>query len=224
LAPERLAPSGSVDVAPGPRPRTARPGASGRWTRVVVALAVLGGALLLNDLYIFESVVIPSSSMEPAILPTERIFLSRFPRRAVHRFDVVVIKSPRFRERIAKRVIALPGERVRLENSWRAFINDTSLSYSDEDATHQRTEAGDHVIRLVRTPNGPFATQFGRNDLQLGADEYFVLGDNRLASDDSRAIGPVRREDIEGPLGTVWYSYDIERHRLRTERLLQTVR
>jgi signal peptidase I len=161
--------------------------------------------------------------MRPAILPNERIFLSRFPHRTIRRFDVVVIKSPTFGQRIAKRVIALPGERVRLEQSWRVLINDTSLSYSDENERHERTEAGDHLIRLVRNPNSLSETQFGRNDLQLGADEYFVLGDNRLASDDSRSIGPVRREHIQGPLGMVWYSYDIQRRRLRTERLLQTV-
>jgi signal peptidase I len=194
------------------------------WKRAAIALAIGGAAWLINDTWFFESVVIPSSSMVPAILPNERIFLARFPPPAIRRFDIVVIKSRNYGERIAKRVMAVPGERVRLEASWRVFINGESLTYSDENAAHERIEAGDHAIRTVQSASASFATQFAAHDLVLGPDEYFVLGDNRLASEDSRAIGPVTRAEIQGTLGIVWYSYDCEHHRWRVARLLHALR
>lgn len=219
-----------LQLTPGPRPLSRRSGAPAvtfgtlppAWTKALVVFAIVGGALLFNDLYVFESVVIPSSSMEPTILPNERLVLSRFPH-TIRRFDVVVIESPRLGVRIAKRVIGLPGERVRLEDSWRVFLNDTALTYSDEAANHVRMEAGHHLIEVMRGVREPFETQFGGTDVQLGPDEYYVLGDNRLASDDSRAIGPVRRREIQGTLGRVWYSYDVARNRVRSERLLRQV-
>ena len=194
------------------------------WNRAAIALAIGGAAWLVNDTWFFESVVIPSSSMVPAILPNERIFLRRFPSPAIRRFDIVVIKRRSYRERIAKRVMALPGERVRLEASWRVFINGESLTYSEENAAHERIEAADHTIRTAQSASASRATQFGSRDLLLGPDEYFVLGDNRLASEDSRAIGPVTRAEIQGTLGTVWYSYDREDHHWRTARLLHALR
>jgi signal peptidase I len=180
--------------------------------------------LLINDLFFFESVLIPSSSMRPTILPNERIFLQKFGFRTLNRFDVVVVGSKKLGKRLAKRVIALPGDRVRIEGSWKVFINDECLDYSEENAVHQRIEAGDHTIQVLKDQKPSFEARFGGHNLILGPDEYFVLGDNRLASDDSRFIGPVKRHEIEGKLGTVWYSYDFQQHRLRTERLLRSVR
>lgn len=182
--------------------------------KILLVAAVLGGAWLLTDRYAYESVVIPTGSMEPAILPHERVLLCRLCP-TIHRFDVVVIESGRFGVRIAKRVIGLPGERVRLEDSWRVFINNTSLAYSDEGANHQRLEAGHHLIQIQPGRSAPFETRFGTRDLQLGPDEYYVLGDNRLASDDSRSIGPVQRREIQGVLTTIWWSYGRRDHRLR---------
>lgn len=231
MVPELVARDVTVEPIPGPRLRTPQPGAPAvtfdgwprRWNRLLVTLGVIGGLVLLNDLYVFESVVIPTSSMEPAILPHEHAILSHLSR-GIHRFDVVVIESPKFGVRMAKRVIALPGERVRLEDSWKVFVNDTPLDYSAETAEHQRREAGNHLIHLVPGSAGPFETRFARRDLRLGPNEYFVLGDNRLASDDSRSFGPVTRADIQGTLSAVWYSYDPVNRRLRTERMLRSVR
>ena len=146
-----------------------------KWPLTVIAVAFV--LLALNDVFVYESVLIPSTSMEPAILPNERLFLAKLPYRTIRRSDVVVINSRRLKERIAKRVIGLPGERVRS----------------------------------------------GAREIQLGPDEYFVLGDNRLASRDSRVIGPITRAEIEGKLEMVWYSFDLEHGRLRWDRIFHRV-
>ena len=192
--------------------------------QAVAAFLVAGALLLFSDHFVVESVVVPSSSMEPTILPNERVFLSRLPGRAIGRFDVVVVDSRALGRRIAKRVVALPGERVRLEASWKVFVNGTPLDYSEVAADHTRVEAGDHAVRLAGGPNPTPPTEFGGEDLLLGPDEYYVLGDNRFASVDSRVIGPVKRGEIQGRLGLVWYSFDLQQHRVRTERLARLVR
>jgi signal peptidase I len=190
------------------------------WKQAAVAVVTAGALLVLNDMFIFESVVIPSASMRPAILPNERVFLTRFPPAPIERFAVVVVDSRKLGARVAKRVIGLPGDRIRVEDAWKVFVNGQPLDYSDENLAHERIEAGDHAIRVVEGANVSFETPFARADLTLGPGEYFVLGDNRLASDDSRSFGPVTRDEIQGTLGTIWYSFDPDLHRLRTERLL----
>ena len=189
--------------------------------QAAAAFAIALALLVFNDLFVFESLVVPTSSMQPAIQPNERIILNHLSFGPLHRFDVAVIRERGTGKRIVKRIIGLPGERVRLEGGWKVFINDQPIGYSDQMINGQRMEAGNHLIQLFGSDVPP--TRFGRDDLLLGADEYFVLGDNRLASSDSRVIGPVKREDIEGTVSFVWYSFDLVQHRLRTERLMHWI-
>ena len=187
-------------------------------------MVVAAGLLLVNDAFLFESVVVPSSSMRPTILPNERIFLQKFPARAVRRFDVVVADPPALLgRRVAKRVVGLPGDRIRIDGTWRVLINGQPLAYSDEQDGHLRTEAGHHTVGTGEAVGPPSPTSFGRDELLLGADDYFLLGDNRGDSQDSRVFGPVGAAHLQGTLGTVWYSYDMRLHEWRPDRLLHGV-
>ncbi len=188
-----------------------------------LAFLVAAALLWLNNRFLYESVWVISSSMRPTLLKNERVYLKRFDNRQPGRFDVVVIQSRVLGHRIVKRVLGLPGERVRLADSWRVYINGTPLNYTMA-GPNLMTEAGRHQIQLQRNPKFFYETRYGRTDLQLGPDEYYVLGDNRLASGDSRWFGPVRRSEIQGPLTMIWYSYDKDTHRLRRERLGHLVR
>jgi signal peptidase I len=135
----------------------------------------------------------------------------------------VVIGSRTLGHRIAKRVVGLPGDHVRLEDSWKLYINDQPLIYSDEDTDRNRMEATDHHIALHPDPASRIQTRFANDDLLLGSDEYFVLGDNRLSSDDSRQIGPVHRQEIQGKLCLIWYSFDQRASRFRFWRMMHLV-
>lgn len=183
--------------------------------QAAISFGIALALVLINDSFVFESIVVPTSSMQPTILPNERIILERIPLRSVRRFDVVVINE---HKRIVKRIIGLPGERIRLAESWKVFINGRSIAYSGMSQDGKVTEAGDHMIEIASDVKPP-ATRFGIEDVLLGPDEYFVLGDNRLASIDSRVIGPVKGKEIQGIVSAVWYSFDLVQHRLRTERM-----
>jgi signal peptidase I len=186
-----------------------------------IFLGLIAAALLMLvfDRFFFESVIVPSSSMRPTLLPNERVFLQRFNYAPLQRFDVVAIQSEKLGHRIVKRIIGLPGECVELKNSWEVWVNGKRLSYSNAASDESvLSEDGHHQIQRVVNPKIHYDTLFGATPLCLGPSEYYVLGDNRLASGDSRAIGPVQLYEIQGRMKRVWYSYDRPAHRLRTER------
>lgn len=197
-----------------------------RLTRLqaLAAVAVATGLLSINDALFFESVVVPTGSMEPTILRNERAFLTRWPRADPRRFDVVVVDSRALGARVVKRVIGLPGDRVRVADGWRVTLNGQPLDYRAEPDGDGFVEAGDHRVRAADGAAAAAPPQFGADELMLGTGEYFVMGDNRPASRDSRSIGPVSRDEIQGTLGLVWYSFDLREHRPRLGRIFRWLR
>lgn len=191
---------------------------------IALGLVVSATLVLLNDIFFYESILVPSSSMRPTLLPNERVFLQKRMREPFKRFDVVVIGSRVIGHRIVKRIVGLPGECIELQGSWRVLVNHKSLEYTELNGeTGILLEAGRHRIQIVRDSRFDFPTRYALTPLCLKSDEYFVLGDNRLASKDGRSIGPIKLDEIQGKMTRIWYSYDKMNHRLRTERLLETV-
>ncbi len=98
------------------------------------------------------------------------------------RGDVIVFRAPGPRKvDFIKRIIAVPGETVKVEN-------------------------GDVLIEGVKLIE-PYETQNteGSSEVKLGENEYFVLGDNRGASSDSRSFGSIRKESIRGKAWVVYW-------------------
>lgn len=154
---------------------------------IVVVLAVL----VMVYLFLVSPQEISGASMEPNFHNGEYILtnkvLTKF--RDPERGDVVVFKSPRNKEvDYIKRIIGLPGDTVKLENNT-FFVNGQKM---DEPYL-----APDVVV-------------FGGSFLQEGSEiivppgQYFVVGDNRPHSSDSREFGPVPMEDF---IGTVFFRY-----------------
>ena len=100
--------------------------------------------------------------------------------------DVVVLRSPREgRSTYVKRIVGMPNETVRLDNG-RVYVGDEPI-------------VEPYVSEEVQTePKSVFTEWF------LDPDEYFMLGDSRADSDDSRGYGPVKQEAI---LGKVCFRY-----------------
>ena len=128
--------------------------------------------------FIITPVRVYGSSMENTLKNNDILLLKKFDKK-YDRYDVVVINHTNENyktERIIKRVIALPGETIYVKNG-KIYVNDKEIS---ENYTKTIT--------------------FDFDKVKLSDDEYFVMGDNRMNSEDSRSIGPVKKERI---LGTV---------------------
>jgi len=92
----------------------------------------------------------------------------------IERYDVVVLNEEYDDEIIIKRVIGLPGETVQIKNG-KIYINEEEI---EDNYAFGETSDYDKTV--------------------LGKDEYFILGDNRVISKDSRYFGPVNEDDIMG--------------------------
>jgi signal peptidase I len=181
-----------------------------------VTLAVLGS---------FRSAVadwnvVPSGSMNPTIVEGDRIFVNKLayglrvpfttwyvghwaqPQRG----EVVVFRSPADGERLVKRVAALPGETVELRGG-RLFVNGLAVPWP-------------HPVLLARGAAGP-RRDFG--PVTVPADHYFMLGDNRDNSADSRYFGFVPRHHITGRSSSVVLSFDPDTHLPRWDRTLHAL-
>ena len=177
---------------------------------------------------------VPTGSMNPTILEGDFVLANhlayglRIPMtdyRVVQwgdpeRGDVVICFSPEDDIRLVKRVIAVPGDTIEMRQQ-RVLINGRALEYGplDEDAVsemnpdlrNQSTFASEklgereHAVMAIPAANSPlhsFAKQ------TLGEDEYFVMGDNRDNSKDSRIFGVMQREKIVGEATHVLMSFD----------------
>ena len=114
----------------------------------------------------------------------------------IQRFDVVVFQMPDGSTYI-KRVIGLPGESVKYVND-QLYIDDEPV---DEDFL-VKNRSNDHE-------SASYTNDFDLESLlgveKLGKDSYFVIGDNRRASKDSRSFGPISGEAILGNARFVYY-------------------
>ncbi|WP_049945505.1 signal peptidase I [Candidatus Stoquefichus massiliensis] len=115
----------------------------------------------------------------------------------IHRFDVVVIYSEALKEKIIKRVIGMPGDTVEFKDDI-LYINNQQMN---QDFLDQ-----DFVDESKITYNAQnFTDDF---KVTVSDEEYFVMGDNRLRSTDSRDLGTFRINDIIGVKGLVIFPFD----------------
>lgn len=114
----------------------------------------------------------------------------------IKRFDVVVLESDALHEKIIKRVIGLPKDTVEMKNDI-LYING------------QRIEQNFLDSKFVEDSKKKYSSDYFTNNFKvtLGEDEFFVLGDNRLQSVDSRILGPFHFEDIKASRGLVIYPF-----------------
>lgn len=158
------------------------------WTTAAAIICVLSIVMVLR-LYAFEATLVTSGSMEPTLYKGDyALFDHRVALRGNwQRGDIILFKAPESWEggpegmgqdqTLVKRVIGLPGEIVQVLNGV-VYIN-----YLKMPSESYIRNVPDHLSTLAIT---------------LGPDQYFVMGDNRNNSDDSRANGPISEADITG--------------------------
>lgn len=131
-------------------------------------------------LFVYQPVKVEGGSMEPGLEDQERIFINKLVYRieAIGRGDIIVFRYPRdLHKNFIKRVIGIPGDRIRISRG-RVYVNG----------------------QLIREPYVPEMYQDSRSaaEITVPPDSYFVMGDHRTMSNDSREFGPVSRDLIYG--------------------------
>ncbi len=152
---------------------------------VIIAFVVMIGFRF----FVAEPFIVSGSSMVPNFHNREYLVVNKVSYRFNEpaRGDVIVFRYPKDTSQyFIKRVIGLPGEKVKVENG-KVYV------YNSE-------HPNGSVLEEPYLSNQDIT--FGKDELvTLGSDEYYVLGDNRLASSDSRVWGILPKHDI---VGTAW--------------------
>jgi signal peptidase I len=203
------------------------------WQREIRPLLILALILFSVRSSLADWNVVPTGSMKPTILEGDRVFVNKLaydlkipfttwhlaewadPRRG----DIVVFFSPHDETRLVKRVVGLPGDLIELRNE-ELVINGKPVDYgelgaqiSDQLATAERRQSlfsaerlPGHGHAIMQTPNLPAKRSF--EPIRVPEGHYFMMGDNRDNSFDSRYFGMVERRRIVGKATDVVLSLD----------------
>ena len=155
---------------------------------LVIVLCLLGRSYLMRQGTLFNTV--SGESMMPTLTDGQKLYSDR--RDHFLRQDIVCLTLPEKGlefpgttedELLVKRIIGLPGEHIRIDSGSRIYIDEEYLYEPYLSEENQDTTYEDYDGRIM--------------DITLGENEYFVLGDNRGDSLDSRAFGPVQAREIQ---------------------------
>jgi signal peptidase I len=190
-----------------------------RWYVYILVVVVIAGVVAPEHLlvgsptrkYVMQTFPIPTSSMEPTVLLGDDVVVdkSAYAFSEPKRGDIVFYRATQRPEMILmKRIVGLPGETIEIRNK-EVFVDGKKIDEpyvqflrpSADDGTFN----GDSVGPTVIPP-----------------DAYFLLGDNRDNSNDSRFMGPVQRQQFLGKAKTIYFSSEPETHKPRWDRIGKT--
>jgi signal peptidase I len=180
----KLNPGPSQD---GPDGKSPAQGRLGLWLRDLL-ISVAASFLIIT--FVYQPVRVEGTSMQPELRDQDRLFINKFAYHfeSISRGDVVVFHYPRDPSKsYIKRIIALPGDTLDIDEG-RVYVNGQRV---DEPYVPHRYRDTRSVPEMVIPPN-----------------EYFVMGDHRSISSDSRDFGPVSRELIYGKAAFVYWPAD----------------
>lgn len=219
------------------------------WLEWIKPVLLVAGLILPFRSVIADWNVVPTGSMKPTIIEGDRILVDKlaydlrvpFTLARVARWgdpqrgDIVVLSAPDTGIRLVKRVVGLPGDRIAMRDGF-LIVNDQPLVYGPvgkqayaaldplEQASHdfaleQLGDARHPVMKWRSATHQPFGP------ITVPAGQYFVMGDNRDNSRDSRFFGFVNRKQIVGRATRVLVSLDPDNYYLpRHTRLGQPLR
>lgn len=141
-----------------------------------ISYIIIIAVVLIIRIFIVTPVRVVGSSMENTLKQGEILILEKFDKN-YKRNDIVVIEENG--ERIIKRIIGLPGESIKIIDGI-IYIN--GEEYEDKYASSKTNDFSLETFDINKIPN----------------DTYFVLGDNRIVSKDSRILGPINKKNIQG--------------------------
>jgi signal peptidase I len=175
------------ETEPVVEPTEQRKGMMHSWLRDLVISVVVSAFIII---FLYQPVRVEGTSMLPMLEDQDRLFINKVAYRVgeIHRGDVVVFLYPHDHEKsYIKRVIALPGDTLRIDH-------------------------GEVIVNGERVKESYVPTRFADDrsqpEMTVPGHEYFVMGDHRSISSDSRDFGPVDRDLIYGKAAFVYWPMD----------------
>ena len=169
-------------------PDTGKKGSGVRsWVRDMLISLIVSAFIIV---FLYQPVRVEGTSMLPMLEDQDRLFINKMAYRVgeIHYGDVVVFLYPHDHQKsYIKRVIALPGDNLRIDHG-RVYVNGQRIPepYVPPRYTDERSE----------------------REMVVPAHEYFLMGDHRSISSDSRDFGPVERNLIYGKAAFVYWPMD----------------
>ena len=156
-----------------------------RIIKEVLPFAIVIAVVLLFKFFIMTPIQVQGDSMEPTLNQGDILILNKISYKihGINRFTIVVVDNDG--TNLIKRVIGLPGETVKVEEN-KLYIDG---KYVEQDFLEKSQYTEDFEVTLKD-------------------DEYFVMGDNRKVSLDSRSIGPVSKSQIKGTASFVIFPFN----------------
>ena len=154
-----------------------------KWLKENIVFLIILTAIIITRIFFFSPIRVNGTSMHPTLQDKEFMILNKISlKQGINRFDIVVVQENN--KYIIKRVIGLPGESVMYKDS-KLYINGKVI---EDNYSKTTTNDFDNVV--------------------LGENEYFVMGDNRAVSSDSRIIGPVNIKNIKGKTNLIVFPFN----------------
>lgn len=154
-----------------------------KYIKELIPYLVIILVVMLLRTFIITPIIVQGESMVPTLDGGELMILKKFDT-DYKRNDIVVVNKSVEGDNLIKRVIGLPGETIRYKNN-KLYINgeiiEDTFAYGD---------------------TGNF------REITLGEDEYFLMGDNREISLDSRTLGIIKKSEIEGTVGIILFPFN----------------
>lgn len=154
-----------------------------KWLKENIVFLIILTAIIITRIFFFSPIRVNGTSMYPTLQDKEFMILNKISlKQGINRFDIVVVQENN--KYIIKRVIGLPVESVMYKDS-KLYINGKVI---EDNYSKTTTNDFDNVV--------------------LGENEYFVMGDNRAVSSDSRIIGPVNIKNIKGKTNLIIFPFN----------------
>lgn len=162
-------------------------------------------------LFLFINVRVDGHSMDPTLADGERLFVWRLAE--IERFDIIVAKEGD--KNVVKRVIGMPGDTISFENDVltvngqvvdEPYLDDYHEKFAQDRL--QSTYSYNELFQKLAAQSAAFTT--GKNGettftAEVPEGEYYVLGDDRIVSKDSREVGTFKKESIIGEVKFRWW-------------------
>ncbi|MBO4635877.1 MAG: signal peptidase I [Clostridiales bacterium] len=171
------------------------------WVKTI-AIGVIVGVLLV--VFVIQRDNVYGDSMNPTLYTGDVVFTQKICTyfHSYHRGDIVILDGDNMigydkEEYLIKRIIGLPGEHIRIADGKVYIMEVGSTEFIELDEPY--------LAYGMETTVRAYGVEQGYDDIILGDDEYFCMGDNRIVSNDSRTLGPFTVDRIKGIAFVVVY-------------------